>query len=152
MKTIKSVAQEMYDNLEMKTRDNGEKFICTKETIYWQRDIIHNAHLDRLPNDDIYDRIQTILEAFTYLDNDADQHEAQEVIYDIEPDIYTHDLTKWLHDHNANIGYLDQAMESSCDSSTDATYLLMDAQKLYIEDIGDKVLQGIIDYIEESEV
>lgn len=66
MKTIQQLAQEFLDNFEWNTRDDGSKFVKTKEDIEWQKEIIFRAHDGRLPNDEdceqVYDTLQTITE------------------------------------------------------------------------------------------
>jgi hypothetical protein len=142
--TIQSVAEEISKNLITGTRTDGKKYIYGKERIQWQTDIIHKAHLDRLPDDDIYDRIDTILSAWADMSQDADEDEAREVLDEIEPDIYTHDLTAWLHSDNRNVYYLEEAIKEGCDDGFNA---LMRAQALYIQEIGQALLEGIMEYI-----
>src|SRR5690606_35644773 len=94
-KTIQSVESEILNNMEQATRDDGSKYYRLINDVEWQRDIIMDSHLDRMPNDDIYERIYFILSDFANADEDAGREEIQDLIYEIEPDTYTFDLTKW---------------------------------------------------------
>ena len=148
MKTIQQIAAEMLDNLELKTRDDGSRFYAEKTTIEWQQDIIRGAHLDRMPSDDIYERIYNILERLSELDEQADEDEARDTIYEIEPDCYTSDLTKWLHDNINNVYYLEEAISQGATTGFD---LLAIAQQIYIQEIGNDLLNGITEHISELE-
>jgi len=144
--TIASVASAMYDNMERKERTDGKPYYVLKEAESWQSDIIHNAHLDRMPSDDIYERINDVLSTLADLDNDATEDSATERFYEIEPDVYTSDLTAWLNSDNRNVYYLVEAQESGV---TDGFQLLAIAQQKYIMEIAYAVLNGIVKYVEE---
>ena len=145
MKTFQEVAQEMHSNFEQATRTDGSKYYRTVEKIEWQKDIIHAAHGDRMPCDDIYERIEDILCNFTECE---DEDAARERLYEIEPDCYTSDLTEWLSKDNRNVYYLDEAIEMGC---KEGFALLATAQKAYIEEIGNELINGIIEHMEEEE-
>ena len=143
--TIQTVAEEMYNNLERKTRKDESVFYACKESIEWQTDIIHKAHGEYMPNDFIYDTIHTVLSNISDLGVDSTEEEAQEVIYQLEPDCYTANLTAWLHDNNNNVYYLTEALETGV---TDGFQALAIAQQIHIQEIAGLLVQGIIDYIE----
>ena len=145
-KEIKDIAKVMYDNMEYKTRTNGDRFYCCKNTIEWQQDIIRESHPDnRLPSDEVYEVITNTLELLQEVDN---EEEAQDSILEIEADIYTSDLTKWLNSDNRNVYYLDEAISNG---STTGIELLTMAQYLFKQEIANAVLQGIQAYIEGLE-
>lgn len=146
-KTIAEVAKEMYNNLDWSKRSNGEKFVKCINTIEWQQDIIHRAHGDRLPNDDMYERIYDILSMLRECESEED---AQGRIYEIEADIYTFDLTKWLHDHIENVCYLTEVLEEYGSNIRNGFELLTVAQLKYIQEIGNALLSGIQEYIERT--
>ena len=148
-KTIVTVAKEIYDNMEYKTRDNGDKYCILKNDIEWQREIIRESHLNRFPSDDVYDRINTILSIICELADDATDDDIREAVYSIEADIYTNDLTKWLNNNNNNVYYLDDAIASAC--SKDGFQLLAFAQSTYIQEIGHALINAIQEYIDGLE-
>ena len=140
-KTIQSVAQEMLDNLETKERKDGTKYICCKERIQWQTDIIIKAHEDRLPNDDIYSFID---DALCVLADSAEGNE-QDAIMEIEPDVYTSNLTKWFNNHNGNVYYLTEALEEY--GCKDGFQALSMAQAIHKQEVASAVLSGIEQYL-----
>lgn len=142
MSLFTEAAQDIHSNLETATRDDGSKYIQMVEDIEWQRDIIFGAHLDRLPCDDVYDRIEDILCNFTECE---DEDEARDRLYEIEPDCYTSDLTKWLASNINNVYYLDEAIELGF---KEGFALLAAAQKCYIEEIGNELINGITAHVE----
>ena len=142
MSLFTEAAQDMHSNLETATREDGSKYIRSVEDIEWQRDIIFGAHLERMPCDDIYSRIEDILCNFTECE---DEDEARDRLYEMEPDCYTSDLTEWLASHNGNVYYLDEAIEFGC---KEGFALLAAAQKCYIEEIGNALIDGILTHIE----
>lgn len=146
-KTIADVVEEMYNNLDWSTRSNGDKYVKPINTIEWQQDIIHQAHGDRLPNDDIYERIYDILSMLRECESEED---AQDRIYEIEADIYTFDLTKWLHNHIENVYYLTEVLEEYGSNIRDGFELLTVAQSKYIQEIGNALLSSIQEYIQRA--
>lgn len=146
-KTIQSVAQEIYDNMTYSERVNGEKYCHLKEDIEWQKEIIFNAHLDRMPNDDIYDRINTILSVILDCNEETAIDEIRNIIYEIEPDCYTSNLTAWLNSDNRNVYYLGDALGMGFN---DGFQLLAYAQSCYIQEIGNALLDAIQEYIDEE--
>jgi len=152
METIQTIAQEMCDNFELVKRDDGSEFYRAKEIIDWQSDIVMEAHFDgdRMPNDDIYSRIDTFLSIFSGLDEDATEEDFRTLIYETEADVYTSDLTSWLNADNRNVYYLTEALEEY--ELKEGFQVLSIAQKLYIEEIGNGLLNGIIKHLETVEV
>jgi len=147
-KTIVSVAKEIYDNMEYNTRNDKSRYCSLKKDVSWMSDIIREAHLDRFPSDDIYDRINTILSVIYEMDGDSVEDDIREALYTIEADIYTYDLTKWLNDNVENVYYLEEAQSYG---KLDGFRLLMTAQKIYIQEIGNALISAIVEYIDNIE-
>ena len=139
-KTIQEVAKEMYENMETKTRTNGEHFIACKKDISWQRDIILDAHGDKLPDDQVYHFIHDALATLT----DSEEGSEDEAIYEMESDPYTFDLTKWLHSRADRVYYLTDAIENG---AKDGFQALSMAQKAEMDEVGLAILRGIKEYI-----
>lgn len=142
--TIQSVAKEMLKNLEKAKRTDGSSFVRTKKEIKWQKDIIHNAHGDNLPDDYIYQFIEDALCVLA----DCREGEEDDCIYQIEADVYTSDLTKWLHSSNNRVYYLDEAISNG---AKDGFGLLAMAQTQEKQEVAQAVLQGIREHIEGKE-
>ena len=147
-KTIQQVSKEMLDNFKQKERKDKSKFYCNKKEIDWQKDIIYKAHLNRMPNDDMYKRIYFMLDSFANTDEDYDKDSIQETIYEIESDCYTADLTNWLHDNINNVYYLTEALEEM--EIKNGFQLLQAAQQKYIQEIGTALLEAIAEYVENN--
>lgn len=146
---FKEVIGQMYDNIVLKERANKTKFWITKETIEWQQNIIREAHMGRFPGDYEYETIWNILATFS--DNDIGNVEvAREQLYEIEPYIYTHDLTAWLHNSSGNVYYLTEALEEY--QTTDGFEALRLAHHKFIMDVGDHLLNAIEEYLENEKI
>lgn len=146
MKTIKKVAEEMLNNFESRKRENGSEYYALKKNIEWQQNIIHKAHLDRMPDDDIYSRIYDFLCDFADADSDATEEDFREIIFNKEPDPYTSDLTAWLNNDVNNVYYLTEVLEEfEVKGGFEALSL---AQQKYIQEIGNALLDAIIEHLE----
>lgn len=105
---------KLYSSLfQVKTRDNGETFVCAPDKPEELQQALYKAHGDRLPSDWIYSTFSSILERMQEYDSNIleDFEEYRGEIVDSLVDTYTHDLTAWLHDHNGNVYYLTEALE-----------------------------------------
>lgn len=108
MKTIEEFAREMSQAFtEGGPRNDGSKFRVLKDGHpEWMTEVAHEAHGDMLPDDWRYEFIEAACDAIA--DNDGDLDEARD---SLEADIYTHDLTGWLHSRADRHGYCDEAAE-----------------------------------------
>ena len=140
--TIQEVAQEMLDNMETKTRTNGRDYRVNKIEIAWQKDIIRKAHGDKLPDDYVYDFIYEALCALA----ECSAGDEDDAILQIEPDVYTSELTAWLNSRCDRVEYLTEALE---EGAADGFNALMTAQGKEKSEVGYLVLAGIRDYIGE---
>lgn len=125
-----------------KKRDNGEGFMHLIDNPPEElRESVYKAHGDRLPDDWIYDKYHSILESFSQYDiNDIDDiDEARAEIVDGLVDVYTHDLTGWLHSHNSNMYYLGEAREEFGQAENGFNLLMM-AQYRAIDEIFGEVV------------
>lgn len=104
MHTLKTLAAEVYDALETKTRTDGTEFISLKDGApEWMTDLCREAHGNMLPDDHRYAFILEAVEALMEADDPDD--------IDMEADIYNHDLITWLGSHGYRPGYCDEARE-----------------------------------------
>jgi len=109
-KSIQKLAQEARKYFIQRERDNGDIFItCTNDRPQWVQDLVFAAHADMMPDDYRY---RFIFEAIDYI---AD-HDDVDYPDEMEADIYTSDLTAWLHSRNDRVDYLTEAM-NICDFS-----------------------------------
>lgn len=141
--TVQSLANDAFAFFEQRTRENGKTFWCCKdETPQWVKDLVYNAHGDFGPDDWRYEFIWEALSALSCLDEDDDP----EVLV-LEADIYTGELTGWLHSNLQRIGYVDEAVDEYGGASTfdGITNMIMAGQASEKRE----VLQSVIAFLSE---
>ena len=101
--TLTELAQDHASRFEGATRDDGSHYRRVKQDQQSESltDLIHTAHGDLLPDDHRYAMIEAALDAIA--EDGADAW--------LEPSIYPHDLTGWLHSRADRYDYCDEAME-----------------------------------------
>lgn len=111
IRTARSLAEEMHEAMTQDTRADGSKFWHLKDgSPQWMTDAAHQAHGDFLPDDYRYEFIVEALSAFVETDDDANVDDMREAIDNIEADIYTFDLLKWLASNLQRPGMVDEAV------------------------------------------
>lgn len=105
------------------------------------RESVRNAHDDRLPNDWIFNKYQSILDAFNQYDINSieDLSDNRAEIVDSLVDIYTADLTAWLASDVNNVYYITESQEEY-GAETDGFKILQIAQYKAIDKIYDYVI------------
>ncbi len=148
MNTFKQIIETMRDSLIEKDFGNGVVKVITKDdSPSWVTEIIHDAHGNDMPRDDIYSVIKRVVEHL--FNNDVDDiDDAKDSLSEVESDVYTRDLLEWLAGNLGNIDYLGQAAEMGI---TDGFQLLSYGQLLFIQEIGCNLLDSINDHIDEIE-
>jgi hypothetical protein len=130
--SVQKLAKRLTEALETNKRNNGDDFVSLKDgSRSWMTDVIRSVHADKLPDDTVYALIERCADALTDADEDADP---QDVISEIESDIYTSDLTEWLHARVDHIAYVDEVLSEGL--ITDGATVLMRAQKKQIDEVG----------------
>ena len=110
MATIQELARQMVEAFELRHRDNGESFWVLKDgRPQWMQDAAHAAHGDMFPDDWRYEFIRHA--AGIIADSDGGDEGLDEAVYEIEADVYNHDLLTWLASDPSRIAYVDEAME-----------------------------------------
>lgn len=99
---LDTLAEELSATFTRKTRDNGTEFYKTDDDRALS--IAYDAHGNMMPDDHRYEMVVRALDLIAENGEDADAAE-------IEPPIYTPDLTDWLGSHAFRLGYCDEAME-----------------------------------------
>jgi hypothetical protein len=102
--TLQQLAAQVRSQFAQDTRNNGETFWSRKTgTDDWIQELCHAAHGNMMPDDWRYEMIVEALDAYAEYD-DPDEAECS-----IEADIYTYELTGWLHSRNDRYSYVDDA-------------------------------------------
>jgi hypothetical protein len=148
---IKTLATQLSEALERKKRTSGVEFITLREgSPKWMTDVVRSVHDHgkNPPNDTTYQFIARCAEAIAEITTTTldDEEAAQEAIYSIEPDVYTYDLTAWLHASVLHVEYLTEVMEEC--SPTDGFNLLTMAQGRHIVEVGEALIAALAEQVE----
>ena len=139
--TVQSLAKELAASLVTGKRDNGDSYVhLADDRPQWMQDVIRKAHGDAMPDDTIYAIVGTVAETLAGMD-EGTRANAQDAISGIEADVYTHNLTEWLHARADHVYYLTEALEQF--EPKDGFQLLAMAQKLQIEEIGNRLANAL---------
>jgi len=126
---VKDLAEKLGQALTTDKRDNGSEFVHLKDNApAWMTEVIRSVHGEKLPDDTTYAFVSKCADAISEHDDPND------AITEIEPDIYTQDLTAWLHSRADHVYYLTEVLEES--EVKDGFQLLAAAQQKQIQEIG----------------
>jgi hypothetical protein len=132
---VKALAEKLSNALISDSR-NGSEFIHLKDNSpQWMTEVIRTVHGEKLPDDTTYAFISKCADAI------ADAEDANDAITSIEPDIYTHNLTAWLHSRADHVYYLTEVLEES--EVKDGFQLLSAAQQKQIQEIGFALISAL---------
>jgi hypothetical protein len=137
--TIQSLATEMSQAFEEATRQNGETFRKLKDgSPAWMATVCRQAHdkAQLLPDDWRYAFIEEAVDALASYD-DADEARSS-----LEPDVYTSNLTAWLHSRNSRVYYLGEAL-TEYGNFRDGFQMLAAAQMCEKEELFQQVLDAL---------
>lgn len=141
---IKKAAQSAYGYFEKEnTRDNREIWVKTDGAPLWVDDLIQAAHGEFMPDDNRY---EFIIEALSGILNYDDPENIS-----LEPDVYTHDLLKWLASNINRIDYVNEALQEglvSEDSRNDIVKIVSAGQYLEKKEVLEAVLQWLNEHPE----
>jgi len=147
VKTIQQLAEELNNALTHDKRNDAQEFVHLKDgSPSWMTDVVRSVHGDKLPDDTVYRFIERCAEAIA---NSDAQEGPIETIDEIEADIYTHDLTAWLHARADHIEYLTQALEEF--EAKEGAQALMIAQKIQIDEVGQSLVSELVKIAKEQE-
>jgi hypothetical protein len=146
--SIQKLAEQLSAAFETNKRNDGNEFVSLKDgSPEWMTDVIRSAHGNKLPDDTTYKFIERAADALADSDEQSDPYE---VIQEIEADIYTSDLTAWLHARVDHVFYLNEVLEE-CSGISDGAQLLMAAQKKQIDEVGYALVSALQNAAEQME-
>lgn len=148
-RTIVTLAQSMNKHLKMKTRKDKSEFYALDaygQKTGWMTDVIRIAHGDKFPDDTVYVFIHRIVSHVSELDTDKDLYDVMDSILDMEPDVYTHDLTAWLHASVDHVYYIDEVLEEYGKPNSGFDLLQL-AQLSMIRQIGNALVDALDDVL-----
>jgi hypothetical protein len=138
--TIQALATEMSRAFEGAVRSaTGETFRKLKDDAPgWMTMVCRTAHDDArlLPDDCRYAFIEEAVDAL------AAHDDAEEARSSLEPDVFTSELTTWLHSQNSRVYYLSQALVEY-GAFRDGFQLLAAAQMIEKEEVFQQVAAAL---------
>jgi hypothetical protein len=141
---VRDLAEQLAKALVQDTRTDGEKFYKLADgSPEWMTEVIHAVHGEKMPDDTTYEFISRCADAIADGSDDP-----QDAISEIEPDVYTHDLTEWLHRRADHVYYLTEALE---DGAKDGFQLLQAAQQKHIMEVGNSLISELEDVDTDDE-
>lgn len=143
--SLQALAAAMSQAFERAVRPaSGESFCKLKDDApAWMTAVCRQAHEDGqwLPDDWRYEFIEQAVDAL------ADHADIEAARASLEADIYTSDLTAWLHSLNRRVYYLGEAL-SAYGAFTDGFHLLAAAQMIEKEEVFQQVVMALQDELE----
>lgn len=112
--SISTLATEVHEQFETRTRDSGESFVTLKEGApEWMRDLAMEAHGDFLPEDWRYEAIRAAVAHIgdTDAETEDDLSDESHEFADGNVDVYNADRFRWLASNLNRAGYVDEAVE-----------------------------------------
>lgn len=106
--SIKKLANEALNLMETGERVNGDTYVKFKsDAPMWTTDLARAAHNygKMMPDDFRYEFIESALTAIANHDDIDDARDS------LEADVYTSELTRWLHSRNDRTCYVDDAIK-----------------------------------------
>jgi hypothetical protein len=138
--TIQALAAHMSQAFETAVRPtSGEKFRRLKDDAPgWMTTVCRKAHDDAriLPDDWRYAFIEDAVDALAAYGDPDDARDS------LEPDIYTSDLTAWLHSRNSRVYYLSEAL-TEYGPFRDGFQLLAATQMIEKEEVFQQVVDAL---------
>lgn len=144
---IKTKIQNYINDFEpvVKQVDNSTIWFLKDSADKDLKQSVYDAHEGSYPKDYIYGTYLCILENLLNYDieNIDDIDDIRHELVDSMVDIYTYDLTEWLHSDNSNVYYLDKAInEYGCKNGFE---LLATAQYIAIDEVFEYVFNLLKD-------
>jgi hypothetical protein len=148
---IKTLAQELLNYFDYKDVPDPTFSISGKYRQYFLRDDapewlhklmyrIHKRDYDMLPDDYKYEFVVRALTALTEYD---DPYEAE-----LEPDVYTNDLMRWMYSHSSRMGRVDEAIGRGAANLFEA---MTAAQAEEMNEVLDMVREELEKHVESEE-
>jgi len=134
---VKDLAEKLSQALTTDKRDNGSEFVHLKDNAAaWMTEVIRSVHGEKLPDDTTYAFISKCADVIADAADDLN-----DAITAIEPDVYTHNLTAWLHSRADHVYYLTEVLEES--EVKDGFQLLAAAQQKQIQEVGFALISAL---------
>lgn len=131
---IQNIAQTIVSESGVKYRDDNKPYtVIEYDNHDWLMDFVMACHGDFLPDDYRY---QWIVDVAEYIvDNSVEETDRLNIpeLIDSLVDVYTFNLTAWLHSNNSRMYYLTEALENY--DISDGFQLLQMAMAFEVEEV-----------------
>jgi hypothetical protein len=130
-------------------RNNGSEYVFLRDgSPEWMRDACYNAHHNNMPNDAIYEMIQTAVQMLVDgLDADDARDEAVDILSAVEAPIYTHELLRWLSTAPLAMGCCDEYIQNN--GTFESTFqLLQEGWFIQFGEVSQSILNSLESQIE----
>lgn len=146
MKTLKDFAHEMSRAFVGDKRNDGTEFRKLRDgSPEWMKDVCFKAHGDMGPDDHRYEMIEEVCDAL------ADHEDEDEARDSLEADIYTSELTGWLHSRVDRTGYVDEALEECGEDLKDISKAIALGQMKEKEEVFGLVVKALTELVDAQE-
>jgi len=133
--TLVSQAAALYEALISDKKANGDYYIVLRDgSPSWMGGVCHAEYGSRADRDTVFEFIDKVAGHLAGLDEDVSRDDAIESLNEIPSDVYTTDLTAWLHASDYNVYYITEVLQEQ--DIKDGFALLGAAQKKQIEEVG----------------
>lgn len=152
--TISALAQEAYDAMERRTRDDGTDYYARKDDApEWLGDLCRDAHGEMLPDDWRYDAIHSALGhiADSGADDTDDLDDAGHEFADGHVDVYNGPRAAWLASHSYRAAYTDDAVSELGGEGLDTYERIGLGQYAESLEVFESVRQSLADEMERRE-
>ncbi len=143
--TIGQVAQQLLNNFVKEKRQEGPDYWVFQSSADWQHRIIEDISDSPILCPDIYSAVFRVLLEIFVADN---EEQAEEFLWDIEPDISEVELTSWLNASPRHIHYLTIALREN--NVKDGGDILRKAYRLFLIDIGMNLINNISRFLSQQ--
>ena len=143
--TVQELASEFGEFFIVAKRPDGVEFLRLRDKHPRKlQNLVREAHAGMMPDDVKYEYVRDALYLIGQAEEDAGAEDIQELGYEIEADVYTTDLTEWLHSHIERVAYLDAVLQEFGGSMTEGAQLLMAAQVQEKQEVFVSVLDSLV--------
>jgi hypothetical protein len=143
---VQKLARWMHDSFEVRqSGENRSEWFLRDGSPEWMRDVIFAGSDDT----SFYYAYEFAHEAIEAIANADDEDSIRDAFNELEPDVYTADLTAWLAENVNHVYWLTQVLEDL--DIKDGLQALMAAQAEHKRHVAEQVLQALIDYSGEWE-
>lgn len=129
MKNLTQFVEELANSFQVKERDDGQEFYCTKDDAPdYVTELCRHVHDGMMPDDYRYEFLVDALNGIDEQLCSVDSLDDLDRYYNIDANVYTVELLRWLASNIRRTEYVDECLQEF--EHTETSALLMHAQEL----------------------